>query len=91
MGVNEDTLCLMTGQKKLEDKYKDPNVLPKINKSDMEGMMEAIKEYFRLHHGVIRAPLTYITRKTITVPTYGDYPTCETPDDEMITRMLLLP
>ena len=34
-GMNDDTLCLMTGQKKLKDKYKDPNVLPKINKSDM--------------------------------------------------------
>ena len=66
-GENEDTLCLMTGHKKLKDKYKDPNVLPKINKSDIAGTMEAIKEYLRLHHGVIRAPLAYVIRKTITV------------------------
>ena len=67
MRVNEDTLHLMTGQKKLEDKYKDPKVLPKINKSDMAGTVEAIKEYLRLHCGVIRAPLAYVVRKTITV------------------------
>ena len=35
MGVNEETLLLMAGQKKLEDEYKDPNVLLKINKSDI--------------------------------------------------------
>ena len=89
--MNEDSLHLMKGQKKLDDKHKDPNVLPKINKSDMAGMMAAIEEYLRLHHGVIRAPLAYVIRKTITVQTYGDYPTYATPDDEMITRMLHLP
>ena len=36
---------LMTGQKKLKDQYKYPDVLPKIDKSDMAGTMEAIKEY----------------------------------------------
>ena len=46
---------LMTGQKKLEDEYKDPIVLPKINKSDMTGTVEAIKEYLRSHHGIVRA------------------------------------
>ena len=35
----------MADQKKLEDEYKDPNVLPKINKSDIEGRTEAIEEY----------------------------------------------
>ena len=44
---NEDSVCLMTGQKKLKDECKDPNVLPKINKSHMAGMIEAIKEYLR--------------------------------------------
>ena len=43
MGVNEDTLHLMTSQKKLKDLYKDPNVLQKINKSDTAGMMEAMR------------------------------------------------
>ena len=44
MGVNEETACLLAGQKKLEDKSKDPNVLPKVNKSYMAGTMESIKE-----------------------------------------------
>ena len=53
--------------------------------------MEAIKEYLRLHCGVVWAPLTYVIQKTITVQTYGDYPTYATPDDEMIARILHLP
>ena len=57
----------------------------------MAGTLESIKEYFRSHHGVIRAPLTYNIRKTITVQTCGDYPMYMTPDEEMITRMLHLP
>ena len=73
----------LAGQKKLKDEYKDPNVLPKINKSDMTGTMESIKEYLILHRGVARAPLAYIIQKTITFQT--------TPDNEMITRMLHLP
>ena len=48
-GVNEDTVHLLAAQKELKDEYKDPDMLPKINKSDMAGMMEAIKEYLRLH------------------------------------------
>ena len=62
---------LLAGQKKLEDEYKDPDVLLKINKSDMAGMMESIEKYIRSHCGVVRAPLAYIIRKTITVQTYG--------------------
>ena len=54
-------------------------------------MMESIKEYFRAHHGVVKAPLAYITRKTITVQTMGDYPTYASPDDKMIARILHLP
>ena len=50
MGVHEDTVHLLAGQKKLKDDYKDPHVLPMINKSDMVGMMEAIKDYLRSHH-----------------------------------------
>ena len=91
MGVNRDTLCLMTDQKKLKDKFKDTSVLPMINKSDMAGIMEAIKEYLRLHHGVVRAPLAYIMRKTIIVQTCGDYPTYAAHDDKMIAMMLHLP
>ena len=84
-------MCLLTGQEKLKDEYKDPDVLLKINKSDMAETMESIKEYLRSHHGVVRAPLAYIIRKTITVQTYDEYPMYATPDDEMITRILLLP
>ena len=49
MGVHEDTVPLLAGQKKVEDEYKDTYVLPKINKSEMAGMMEAIEEHFRSH------------------------------------------
>ena len=64
----------MAGQKKLKDEYKDPDVLLKINESDMAGMVEAIKEYLSLCHGVVRAPSAYIICKTTTVQTYDDYP-----------------
>ena len=56
-GVDEETVCLLAGQKKLEDEYMDPNMLPRINKSDMAGMMESIKEYLRAHRGIIKAHL----------------------------------
>ena len=91
MGVNEYILCLMTGQKKLKDEYKDPNMLPKIIKSNMAGTIEAIKEYLRPRHGIIRASLAYIIRKTITLQTYGDHPMYVTTDGKMITNMLHLP
>ena len=81
MGVNKETVHFFTGQKKLDDRYKDPDVLPKINKSDMSGMMESINEYFRSHHGFVRPALAYVIWKTITVQTYGDYPRYTTPDD----------
>ena len=35
---------------KLKDEYKDPNMLPRINKSDMAGMMEAVEKYLRSPH-----------------------------------------
>ena len=52
-----DARHLLAGQKKLEEEYKDPNVLPKTNESDMAGTMEAIKVYLRSSQGVTRAPL----------------------------------
>ena len=55
-GVHEDTVCLLADQKRLKDDYKDPDVLPKINKSDIAGTIEAIKEYLRLYCGVMRVP-----------------------------------
>ena len=39
----EKTQC----KKRLKDEYKDPDMLPKVNKADMAGTMESIKEYFR--------------------------------------------
>ena len=78
--MKEGTVHFLVGQKKLKVDYKDPDVLTKINKSDMAGMMESIKEYF----------LAYIKRKTITVQTMDDYPMYTTPDDKMIAKMLNL-
>ena len=78
--MHEDTVCLLARKKKIKDEYKDPTVLPKINKSDMAGIMEAIEEYLRPCWGVMRAP----------VETYGDYPKYATPDSEMIARVLHL-
>ena len=89
--MHEDTVCLLVRQKKLKDDYENANVWPRINTSDMEGMMESIKKYLRSCHGKMRAPLAYIIRKTIIVQTDGDYLMYATPDDEMIARMLHLP
>ena len=72
MGVHEETMHLLAGQKRLKDVYKDPDMLSKINKADMAGTMESIKEYFRSHNGVIIAPLAYIMKKNIVVETYSD-------------------
>ena len=66
-------------------------MMPIINKSDMEGMMEAIEEYLRSCQGIVKAPLLNLIRKTIIVQTYRDYLKCTTSDDEMIDRMLHLP
>ena len=89
--VDEGTVCLRADQKKLKDEYKDPNMLPKVNKSDMAGMMEFIKEYLRSCHRVVKTPLACIISKSITVQTYGEYPMYATPDNQMINRMLHLP
>ena len=91
MEVDKQTVCLSVDQKKLKDEYKDPDWWQKINKSDMMGTMEYIKEYLRSCHGVIRAPLAYVMRKSIIVQTYGKYTTDATFDNEMIARMLHLP
>ena len=58
--MHEDTVCLLAGQKRPKDNYKDPDMLPKINKSYMAGTMEAIKEYLRLCYGVVTAPLLMV-------------------------------
>ena len=55
--MHEDTVHLLTGKKRLKDEYKDPEMLHKINKSDMAGMMEAIKENLRSCHVIVRVPL----------------------------------
>ena len=71
----------MAGQKWLKNDYKDPDMLPKVNKADMAGTIDAIKKYPRSHGGVIRAPLAHIIRKTLIVETYGDYHKYPTPDN----------
>ena len=43
-GVHDGTLCLMAGRKKHKGKYKTPDAWLKINKSNMAGMIETIKE-----------------------------------------------
>ena len=62
-------------------------MLLNINKADMANTMEAIKDYLRLHCGVLRALLAYINRNTTMVQTYGDYPKYTAPDADMIARM----
>ena len=57
--MNKETVHFLVGQKNLQDEYKDPDVLPKTNKSDMAGMMQSMKEYLRAHCGVVKAPLAY--------------------------------
>ena len=82
MGLNEELVCLIVSQKKLKDEYKDP---------DIDLIWQGHEKYLRSCHGVVQVPLAYIIRKTMTVQTYGDYPSYATPDDEMIARMLHLP
>ena len=81
----------LAGQKKRKGEYKDRDVLPKINKSDMARTMEAIGEHLRSYHDVVRPPPAYVIRKTIQVQTYCEYPKYATPDNKMITRILHLP
>ena len=84
-------MCLLASQKRLENKYKDPNMLPKVNKADMADTKESMEKYLRSHHGVVRAPLAYIIRKTIMVQVYDDYSKYVSPDDKMIAMMLHQP
>ena len=63
----EYTVYPLSSQWKLEDDYKDPDMLPKINKSDFAGMMEAIEEYLRSGHGVLRVPLASVIRNATKV------------------------
>ena len=62
----------------------------KVNKADMAGMMETIKEYFRSCNSVVRAPLAFLIRKTIIVKTYSDFSKHVTFDDKMMIKMLHL-
>ena len=49
MGVTKDTACIMTGQKKLNNEYKDPNVLP--NGRDDRGHQRIPQIMLRYHKG----------------------------------------
>ena len=66
-------------------------MMTKFNKTDVERMIEAIKEYFASHCVVIRVLLVYVIRKTIIIQIFSDYPKYATSDDEMIARMIHLP
>ena len=63
--MHENTVHLLASQKRLKDKYKDPDMLFMINKADIAGMMETTEEYLRSYCGVVRVPLAYIIRKMI--------------------------
>ena len=43
MGVQEDTVHELAGQKRLEDEHKDPDMLPNVNKADMAGATSTSK------------------------------------------------
>ena len=83
----------MVAQKKLKNKYEDPDFLPKSTKR--AGMMKSIKEYFRIHHGVMKAPLLYTIRKNIGVYIWPNsnyiFMTLGTFDAGMSIRMLHAP
>ena len=88
MGVWENIVCLQEGQKRFKDSYNDPDMLCKVNKADIAGMMESMEEYLRSYCGVVRKAHEYIIRKTWIVHVYGDYPKDATPpEDEMIARI----
>ena len=87
----EDTVCMLSDQKRPTYDYTDIDVLPKVNKAAMTAVMEITEEYHRLYCGVVRAPLSDIIRNNIIVQTYDDYPRYVIPDNEMITMMLHLP
>ena len=70
--MHEDTAHLLAGQKRLEDEYKDPDVLPRINEYSMAGTIEAIEEYLRSCFGVTRAPLAYVIRRNVIIETYSE-------------------
>ena len=44
MEIWDNIVHLLASQKRLEDYYKDPIVLPKVNKADMVGTIKAIEE-----------------------------------------------
>ena len=75
----------------LENEYKEPDMLPKINKSDMEGIVEAIKECLKSNHDIEKAQLACIVRKMIIPKTNGNYLLYATSNEKMITKMLHLP
>ena len=61
VGINEDTIYLIADR----DNYNKLDILPKVNKANMAGKMESIKEYLRSNDGNVRAPLATTVRKII--------------------------
>ena len=43
--MHEDNIHLLTGQMMLGNNYKDPNMLPEVNKDDMGGTLKNISDH----------------------------------------------
>ena len=54
-------------QEKVEDNYKNPDMLHAVNKADITGTIKAIKEYLRSYHGIIKVPHANIKITTLIV------------------------
>ena len=65
-------MSLLERQNRLKYEYEDLDVLLWVNKSDLAGMTEFIKEYHRSCCGFIKKPLVYFIRKTIIAQIYDD-------------------
>ena len=64
MGVQDGTVHLLSGQKRLKDDYKDPDVLPKFNNAKTAGTIEVIKKNLKSCHGLIKASLASVKEHT---------------------------
>ena len=78
IGVNDNTVHLLTGQRRLEDDSNDPYMLPEVNKVDIAELIKAVKENLRSNCGVVR------------ILNYGDYHMSVTAYYDVIARILHL-
>ena len=66
-------LLRLVEQKRLNSKSTYPYVLLRVDKADMAGTVEAMKEYLRSCCGVKKVLLAYIIRKMVIVKMYYNY------------------